>query len=122
MNPDLTLTADEIVLQAPIKFKQGPAKLTPEWQGELDGVAEVLEDRPDIRILRIEAHWDPSAGPKAKELTDGQAAAVKEYLVKKGIADTRIEAVGMGSDQPLVPNVTPAYKAKNRRVELHMIR
>ncbi len=122
VNPDLTLTADEIVLKSPIKFKQGAAKLTPEWQGELDGVAEVLEDRPDIRILRVEAHWDPSAGPKAKEITDGQAAAVKEYLVKKGIGDTRIEAVGMGSDQPLVPNVTPTYKAKNRRVELHMIR
>jgi len=122
VNPDLTMTADEIVLKSPIKFKQGPAKLTPEWQAELDGVAEVLEDRTDIRILRIEAHWDPSAGPKAKELTDAQAAAVKEYLVKKGVADARIEAVGMGSDQPLVPNVTPAYKAKNRRVELHMIR
>ena len=122
VNPDLTMTADEIVLKSPIKFKQGPAKLTPEWQAELDGVAEVIEDRPDIRILRIEAHWDPSAGTKAKEMTDAQAAAVKEYLVKKGIADTRIEAVGMGSDQPLVPNVTPVYKAKNRRVELHMIR
>jgi outer membrane protein OmpA-like peptidoglycan-associated protein len=122
MNPDLTLTADEIVLKSPIKFKQGPAKLTPEWQTELDGVVEILEDRPDIRVLRIEAHWDPSAGPKAKKITDGQAASVKEYLVKKGITDARIEAVGMGSDQPLVPNVTPAYKAKNRRVELHMIR
>ena len=82
----------------------------------------VLEDRPEIRVLRVEAHWDPSAGPKAKEMTDAQAAAVKDYLVKKGIADARIEAVGMGADQPLVPNVTPVYKAKNRRLELHMIR
>ncbi len=122
VNPDLTLTADEIVLKSPIKFKQGPAKLTPEWQVELDGVAEVMEDRPEIRILRVEAHWDPSAGAKAKEVTDAQAAAVKDYLVKKGITEARIEAVGMGSDQPLVPNVTPTYKAKNRRVELHMIR
>ena len=122
VNPDLTLTADEIVLKSPIKFKQGPAKLAPEWQVELDGVAQVMEDRPEIRILRVEAHWDPSAGAKAKEITDAQAAAVKDYLVKKGIAEARIEAVGMGSDQPLVPNVTPTYKAKNRRVELHMIR
>ncbi len=59
---------------------------------------------------------------KAKEITDAQAAAVKDYLVKKGIAEPRIEAVGMGADQPLVPNVTPVYKAKNRRLELHMIR
>jgi outer membrane protein OmpA-like peptidoglycan-associated protein len=123
VSPDLTLTADEIVLRAPIKFKAGtPPKLTPEWEAELDGVVAVMEDRPEIRILRVEAHWDPGAGPKAKEITDAQAAAVKDYLVKKGIPDTRIEAVGMGADQPLVPNVTPAYKAKNRRLELHMVR
>jgi outer membrane protein OmpA-like peptidoglycan-associated protein len=121
-NPDITLTTDEIVLRAPIKFKSGTPQLTPEWQGELDGVAAVLEDQPEIRTLRIEAHWDPSAGAKAKDVTQSQANAVRDYLVKKGIADGRLEAVGMGSDQPLVPNVTPAYKAKNRRVELHPVR
>jgi outer membrane protein OmpA-like peptidoglycan-associated protein len=122
VSPDLTLTADEIVLRAPIKFKAGtPPKLTPEWAAELDGVVAVLEDRPEIRTLRIEAHWDPGAGSKAKEITDAQAAAVKDYLVKKGIPETRIEGVGMGADQPLVPNVTPAYKAKNRRLELHLV-
>ena len=122
VSPDLTLTADEIVLRAPIKFKSGTPQLTPEWQAELDGVAAVLEDRPEIRTLRIEAHWDPSAGAKAKDMTQAQANAVRDYLIKKGIVDTRLEAVGMGSDQPLVPNVTPAYKVKNRRLELHAVR
>ena len=51
-----------------------------------------------------------------------QAACVKDYLTKKGIPADRIEAVGMSADQPLVPNVTPAYKLKNRRLELHIIR
>ena len=121
ISPDLTLTADEIVLRAPIKFKSGAPQLTAQCQAELDGVAAVLEDQPDIRTLRIEAHWDPSAGTKAKDLTQTQANAVRDYLIKRGIADARLEAVGMGSDQPLVPNVTPAYKAKNRRVELHPV-
>jgi outer membrane protein OmpA-like peptidoglycan-associated protein len=44
---------------------------------------------------------------------------VKEYLVKKGVPEGRVEAVGMGADKPLVPNIGPANKAKNRRVELH---
>jgi len=122
LSPDLTLTDTEVVLRDPIKFKAGAPKLTPEWQAELDGVVAVLEDRPEIRILRVEAHWDPSAGAKAKEITDAQAGAVKDYLVKKGIPEARIEAVGMSADQPLVPNVTPTYKAKNRRLELHLIR
>jgi outer membrane protein OmpA-like peptidoglycan-associated protein len=123
INPDLTLNDTEIVLRDPIKFKaSGSFKLAPAWQAELDGVAAMLEDRPEIRILRVEAHWDPSAGTRAKEITDAQAAAVKDYLVEKGIPDTRIEAVGMSADQPRFPNVTPAYKAKNRRLELHPIR
>jgi len=122
ISPDLAVSETDIVLRDPIRFKAGAPKLTPAWQGELDAIVAVLEDRPDIRILRVEAHWDPSAGAKAKEITDAQAAAVKDYLVKKGVPETRIEAVGMSADQPLVPNVTPEYKVKNRRVELHIIR
>ena len=122
ISPDLAVSETEIVFRDPIRFKAGTPKLTPAWQAELDAVVAVLEDRADIRVLRVEAHWDPSAGTKAKQLTDTQAAAVKDYLVKKGIPDTRIEAVGMSADQPMVPNVTPEYRAKNRRLELHIIR
>jgi outer membrane protein OmpA-like peptidoglycan-associated protein len=122
VSPDLAVSETDIVLRDPIKFKAGSPKLTPAWQAELDGVVALLEDRPEIRILRVEAHWDPGAGARAKEITDAQAAAVKGYLVKKGVPEARIEAVGMSADQPLVPNVTPEYKAKNRRLELHIIR
>jgi outer membrane protein OmpA-like peptidoglycan-associated protein len=122
ISPDLTLTADEIVLRTPIKFRAGVPRLAVEWQAELDAVAAVLEDHPDVRTLRILAHWDSDAGGKAKALTQGQAAAVKDYLVKKGVAETRLEAVGMGAEEPLVPNVSPAYKAKNRRVELRTVK
>jgi outer membrane protein OmpA-like peptidoglycan-associated protein len=45
---------------------------------------------------------------------------VKNYLVKKGIAENRITATGFGSTKPIVTNATPAGRAKNRRVELHL--
>jgi outer membrane protein OmpA-like peptidoglycan-associated protein len=38
------------------------------------------------------------------------------------VADGRVEAVGVGADKPLVPNISPTNKAKNRRVELHVVR
>jgi outer membrane protein OmpA-like peptidoglycan-associated protein len=123
LSPDLTLVADELVLRTPIRFRAGtPPRLQPQWQAELDGVAMALEDHPEFRTLRIEAHWDSGAGDKVKALTESQAAAVQEYLVKKGVAVSRLRAVGMGGDQPLVPNVSAVYKAKNRRVELHIER
>jgi outer membrane protein OmpA-like peptidoglycan-associated protein len=121
-NPDITLVGDTVTLKDPIKFKAGTPKLDPKFEGELNGVAELLGDHPEIRALRIEAHWDTSAGKGAQELTGNQAWLIKDYLVKKGgISEGRIEAVGLGADKPLVPNIGPSNKAKNRRVELHTV-
>jgi outer membrane protein OmpA-like peptidoglycan-associated protein len=121
-NPDVALAGDTVKLKEPIKFKAGAPKLDTKFEGELDGVADLLADHPEIRTLRVEAHWDGAgkAGiAKAKALTEQQAGLVKEYLVKKGVGEGRVEAVGVGAEKPLVPNIGPANKAKNRRVELH---
>jgi outer membrane protein OmpA-like peptidoglycan-associated protein len=118
-NKDVALTADGIALKFPIKFKGGPAKLDAKAQGELDGVVDLLQEHPEIRVLRIEAYWD-SPGKTVKAMTDGQAAAVKDYLVKKGVPEGRVEAVGLGAEHPLVPNIGPVNKAKNRRIEFHV--
>jgi outer membrane protein OmpA-like peptidoglycan-associated protein len=120
-NPDVSLQGDTVALRAPIKFRVGTPRLGVPEQAELDGVAALLEDHPEIRVLRVEAHWDASAGLTAKVLTEKQAQTVKDYLVKKGIPDQRIEAVGVGFDHPLVPSIGPANKSKNRRVELHPV-
>jgi outer membrane protein OmpA-like peptidoglycan-associated protein len=119
-NKDVALTAEGLTLKFPIKFKAGPPKLDPKAQSELDGVADLLQDHPEVKLLRIEAYWDNSGGPKVKAMTEGQAKAIKDYLVKKGVAEGRIEAAGLGADKPLVPNIGPVNKAKNRRVELHV--
>jgi len=124
-NPDVTLTAQAIVLRVPIKFRSGAPKLAPQVKTELDGVADILADHPEIRALRIEAHWGGAAkgkpgkgGSSAKKMTEAQAAAIKDYLVSKGTPAERIETVGAGVEAPLVPNLGPANQAKNRRVEL----
>ena len=50
-----------------------------------------------------------------------RAASVVAYLVKQGIDQTRLESEGYGATQPLVPNLTPANRAKNRRVAFKII-
>ena len=85
-------------------------------------MADILADHPEIKTLRIEAHWSGAGKGKgsdaAKKLTQKQAAAIKDYLVAKGTPADRIETVGAGGEVPLVPNLGPANQAKNRRVEL----
>ncbi len=110
--------ASGIVLKQPIKFKPKSAELDSSAPHLLDEVVDALVNHPEIKRLRVEAHWDGSL-PKAKaeDLTLRQAQAVREYLVKQGIAESRLEAVGAGSAKPMVPNIGAANKAKNRRVE-----
>jgi OmpA-OmpF porin, OOP family len=51
------------------------------------------------------------------KLSQKRADAVKDYIVKKGIAASRITTKGYGPDKPVVPNTTPENKQKNRRIE-----
>jgi outer membrane protein OmpA-like peptidoglycan-associated protein len=122
VNPDVTLGASDITLKKPIKLKTDASALDAKAMVQLDSVADILDEHREIKTLRVEAHWDTSAGANAKDVTQRQADLIKKYLVKKGAADGQVEAVGMGADKPLVPNISPANKAKNRRVELHIIK
>jgi OOP family OmpA-OmpF porin len=50
-----------------------------------------------------------------------RAAAVKAYLVSKGIDANRVLTEGKGEKQPVASNATKAGKAKNRRVEIEVV-
>ena len=113
-----TLNGDVVVPKTPLKFKG--TKLDPKMQASLAGVAALLAEHPEVRVLKVDVYWDNTAGPKGKAMTDAQAKAIKDYLVKQGVAESRIEATGHGADNPLVPNIGPVNKAKNRRVDLHV--
>jgi outer membrane protein OmpA-like peptidoglycan-associated protein len=72
--------------------------------------------------IEISGHTDNSGSPviNAKLSTD-RAKAVVDYLVKKGIDQSRLSHQGYGSDQPIADNATAAGKAKNRRVEFKVV-
>ena len=54
------------------------------------------------------------------ELSQQRADAVRAYIIDKGIAQERITAIGMGPDEPLVPNTTKKNRAQNRRTEFKL--
>jgi outer membrane protein OmpA-like peptidoglycan-associated protein len=88
----------------------------------LDEVVDVLVNHPEIRQLRVEAHWDRSLPPaQVQELTDAQAKAVARYLADQGAGQERVVPVGMGATKPVVPNLGKAAKLKNRRIEFVVV-
>ena len=74
----------------------------------------------NVRIKRIEiqGHTDNSGSADHNQtLSDQRADAVRAWLTSHGVTPDRLVAKGFGQSKPLVPNVTPAMKAKNRRVQ-----
>lgn len=75
---------------------------------------------PDVKVS-IEGHTDNTGKPEANQkLSENRSAAVKTYLVGKGINADRLSTKGYGADQPIEDNKTAAGKAKNRRVEFKL--
>jgi len=55
-----------------------------------------------------------------KRLALGRANAIKNELVRLGVAANRISAVSFGEEKPIATNDTSAGRQKNRRVELEI--
>jgi outer membrane protein OmpA-like peptidoglycan-associated protein len=51
------------------------------------------------------------------QLSADRAKAVKDFLVEKGISESRITTSGMGDTKPVASNKTPEGRAQNRRIE-----
>ncbi len=84
----------------------------------LDSVAAILIKYTSAQLL-IEGHTD-NVGSAAgnKMLSQKRANAIKAYFVQKGIAESRLRAVGLGLEKPLGNNATALGRALNRRVEM----
>ena len=102
-----------------IYFDVNKDVVKPESYGTLKGIADVLNENPDVKV-KIVGHTDSDGADAANlDLSKRRGGAVKSELVKSfGIDTSRLEADGMGETQPVAPNDTPSNKALNRRVEL----
>jgi OOP family OmpA-OmpF porin len=120
--PRVVLTASAIKIAEKVQFKLGSAELLPDSFGLLDEVGQVMEN-PQIERVQIEGHTDSTGSAKInKKLSKERAESVRSYLIKKGIEDKRLVAVGFGPDKPIAENETPEGQEANRRVEFNIVK
>lgn len=101
-----------------INFDTGKSAIQESSEAVLAQVAKLLTDNADLK-LRVEGHTDNQGKSKDNlELSKKRAAAVKAWLVKKGIDASRLTTDGFGDKKPVGDNKTDEGRAKNRRVEL----
>lgn len=113
-----------VEINASVLFAPGEAKLTNESSQALRAVAQVLKD--DAHSIQVEGHTDnvPIKNlffPSNWELSAARASSVVRLFAESGIPETRLLAVGHGSNQPVGPNDTADGRLRNRRVEVTIL-
>lgn len=100
-----------------VAFKPASADLAEDSFTVLDGLFDVIDRCPDLRIV-IAGHTGADGNARwNRTLSRKRAEAVKEYLVDKGAPAHRLSALGYGESRPLVPNNSAENKARNSRIE-----
>jgi OOP family OmpA-OmpF porin len=102
-----------------INFDSGKAVIRPADEAELQKAIAFIKKYPGNNIS-VEGHTDSLGSEKSNQaLSERRAAAVKDYLVKKGGADAgKIKTVGYGETKPIADNKTKKGQFENRRVEV----
>ncbi|MFP5039764.1 OmpA family protein [Parasediminibacterium sp. JCM 36343] len=99
-------------------FENNSDKLKVASLVQLDELAKILNRNEGANLI-IDGYTDSNGDPaKNVTLSQKRTESVKNYLVDKGIAASRVTASGHGEENPIASNKTALGRAKNRRVEL----
>jgi OmpA-OmpF porin, OOP family len=108
---------DAVMTGRTINFDTGRATLKQSPDALLDRLADVAAKCPQTSI-QIAGHTDKRGSDAANlALSEARANTVRDYLVGKGIQDSRLSAEGKGETDPVDPADTPEAYEKNRRIE-----
>lgn len=120
---DIILTpAGETIRLNNLIFPQGKAVIDSKSFDELDEVAQMMKENSKM-VIQLEGHTDNQGSAKANlKLSEERVEAVKKYIVSKGIQKDRVKTKALGGSQPLSNEMTQEARAKNRRVEMRILK
>lgn len=124
LTPVEVIITDTEVLLASIYFEFNKSNITAQGASELDKLVKVMNDYPSMVIL-VKSHTD-SKGRAAYNLnlSEQRAQSTVQYIISKGISNSRVSGKGFGSSQPKIncgSNCTDEDHAQNRRSEFMII-
>ncbi len=107
-------------------FATGSAEITPSAMDAIGALIEPLRQFSNATVV-IEGHTDnvPVRGGRFRsnwELSIARAVSVIDFFVSEGLSPGKLVAGGYGEYHPAFPNDTDEHRAKNRRIEITIIR
>lgn len=102
-----------------VYFKNASATVRAASKPLLDAVAATLSGNPDITVVSIQGHAaNDESDPWG--LSRRRAEAVKLALRQRGV-QTSLPVEPFGATRPVAPNTSADGRARNRRVEFHIV-
>jgi len=118
----VTIKKGQIVILRSVFFANDEAVILKNSFPVLQAVANVLVTQPQITKLAVEGHTDDRGDAAHNtDLSKRRAQSVMQWLTDHGIAAARLTAEGYGPTRPIADNRTLYGRAKNRRVEFHIV-
>lgn len=108
----------QVTFDSGILFDFDSYGLRPEAREHLTHLAASLNEYSDSEVL-IVGHTDSSGADEYNQtLSENRANAAGNYLIRAGVAPSRVKTMGLGETEPVAPNDTPDGMQQNRRVEV----
>lgn len=105
-----------------VKFGANSAALTAPAKEDLDKLVKLASEISTMQI-ELGGYTDNGGEPETnKKLSERRVESCKAYLVSQGVDVGRITTVGHGQSKPIATNTTPEGRAKNRRVEVKIVK
>lgn len=121
--PSVTIAGDHLQLSEPVQFEVNKSTIKPVSFRLLDEVVAVLKGNAQLELVEVQMHTDGRGAAEYNlRLSGERAAAVRAYLVDHGVEPARLQARGYGETRPLCHDPTVACWARNRRLELVIVR
>jgi outer membrane protein OmpA-like peptidoglycan-associated protein len=104
-----------------LNFKFREARILEENDLMLVELTEILTKNENV-IAIVSGYTDNVGTPEANlKLSQIRAAAVRNYLISKGVSEDRIIAVGYGFEKPVASNDNEEGRSANRRSEIRLV-
>jgi hypothetical protein len=84
----------------------------------LDAVADAIAQDPSCRVCIVGNASEEGPDAYNRELSLRRADAVQSYLIDRGLSESRMPTIGLGSSCPIVPETS---RLLNRRVEFRRL-
>lgn len=116
------VAVEELITLDNLTFTRGSAVISSSSYKSLDEFVIYINGRPEVN-LQLEGHTDIAGNADANmALSKARVEAVAEYLIKNGVKKNRISTIAYGGTKPLSTERSEQAIAKNRRVEVRLIR